>query len=321
MTNRFIKKVKLELFLLYKLFNPKYTPVCAGDFKCYLNYFKNRFFSGSLFEKINGFKFEGDDGFEIHVLCQKSDIWMMAWSLYSFLYFSGLKPSAVIIHDDGSLEDTDMNTLMSKFSNLRVMSRSDADNKVAGLLNNEKARRYRKEGHSLILKLVDIFVLSSAPKVMILDSDVLFFNKPEEIIKFIKGMSGSDALISGLPEVFDKFKILVNDEYLRRNGLIGSKIEFMNSGIILYNKSALSLDMLYQYFDNCLREYGDYFVEMTGWNCLIGQLKYNFLPVNKYIIKGEVAETTVAKHYTSGRRQELYAHGVDLVRLKIKNGK
>lgn len=313
---QFLKKIKLELFFIYKLLNPKYTPVCAGNLKCYANYFKNRFFGGSLFEKFNGFKVEGDDGFEIHILCQKSDIWMMAWSLYSFLYFSGLKPSAIVIHDDGSFDDMDKNALTSKFNNLKVISRAIADNKVTGLLNNKKAKLYRKEGHPLILKLIDIFVLGSAPKIMILDSDVLFFNKPQEIIKFVKGGFDSDALISGLPESFDKFKILVNNEYLRRNGLIDNKIEFMNSGIILYNRSALSMDMLYEYFDNCLRGYDDYFVEMTGWNCLIGQLKYNFLPFDKYILKGRVAETTVAKHYTSGRRQELYAHGIELLKNK-----
>lgn len=316
--NRLVKKLKLELFLIYKLLNPKYTPVCVGSLKCYSNYFKNRFFSGSLFEKFNGFKYEGDDDFEVHILCQKNDIWIMVWSLYSFLYFSGLKPSAIIVHDDGSFEDTDVSVLVSKFSNLRVISRPDADSNVLGLLTNEKAKLYRKEGHPLILKLIDVFVLSSAPKIMILDSDVLFFNRPEEVIRFVKGGSNSDALISGLPEVFKKFQILVDDEYLRRNNLINSKIEFMNSGIIVYNKSALSMDMLYEYFDNCLRNPPDYFVEMTGWNCLVGQLKYDFLSLDKYIVKGRVTETTVAKHYTSGRRQELYAHGIDKVR-KLMN--
>lgn len=313
---RFDKKIKLELFFLYKLFNPKYTPVCAGDFRCYASYFKNRFFGGSLFKKFQGFKFEGDDGFEIHILCQKSDIWMMAWSLYSFLYFSGLKPSAIIVHDDGSLGAADKSILTSKFGKLQVIPRKTADEKVAGLLENEKARHYRKHGHPLILKLTDVFILSSAPKVMILDSDVLFFNRPEEIIKFVKGESGLDALISGLPESFDKFRILVNNEYLKSHGLIDKKIEYMNSGIILYNRSSLPIDMLYEYFDNCLRGYGDYFVEMTGWNCLIGQLKYDFLPPDKYIIKGKISDMTTAKHYTSGRRQELYAHGIDLFKNK-----
>lgn len=312
--SKFAQKIKLELFFIYKLFNPRYTPVCKFNFKCYLDYFKNRFFGRSLFKKFQGLKFEGDDGFEIHILCQKSDIWMMARSLYSFLYFSCLKPSAIIIHDDGSFSGADTNALVSKFSNLQVVSRSYADNNVMAVLNNKKAKRYRKEGHPLILKLVDIFVLSSAPKIMVLDSDVLFFNKPEEIVRFIKRENDTEALISGLPELFDKFQILVNDDYLKRNGLINRKIEFMNSGIILYNRASLSMDMLYEYFNNCLRRYDDYFVEMTGWNCLIGQLKYEFLPFNKYIIKGRITETTIAKHYTSGRRQELYAHGLDLLK-------
>lgn len=316
--NKFAKKIKLELFFIYKLLNSAYTPVCKFNFKCYSNYFKNRFFGGSLFKKFQGFKFEGDDEFEIHILCQKSDIWIMVWSLYSFLYFSDLKPSAIVIHDDGSLNDDDKKMLISKFNNLQVISRETADEKIFNLLKDGKAKLYRKNGHPLILKLVDIFILSSAPKVMVLDSDILFFSQPKEIVQFIKGGTGLDALVSGIPELLDKFEIFVNNEYLTSRGLINKKIEYMNSGIILYNKSALTIDMLYDYFDNCLRDYSDYFIEMTGWNCLIGQLNYNFLPLDRYVIKGRVSDVTVAKHYTSGRRQELYAHGIDLMRKKLK---
>lgn len=316
--SRLIKKIKSEAFFIYKLLNPKYTPVCAGDFRCYVNYFKNRFLGTDLLKKFPGFKFEGNDNFEIHSLCQKSDIWILACSLYSFLHFSGLNPSAIIIHDDGSLDDNDKRVLVSKFSNLQVISRETADEKIVNLLESERAKLYRKNGHPLILKLVDIFILSSAPKVMILDSDVLFFKQPGEIIQFVKSSSGLDALISGFPESLDKFQILVNNKYLKSRDLVNKRVEYMNSGIILYNKSSLTADMLYEYFDNCSMNYHDYFVEMTGWNCLISQLNYDFLPLDQYIIKGRVSDTTVTKHYTSGRRQELYAHGIALLRKCLK---
>lgn len=317
--HKFFKRIKLEIFFLYKLFNPKYTPICAGKFGCYVNYFKNRFFGRTLLERLPAYKFDGNDSFEIHILCQKSDIWIMACSLRSFLCFSGLKPSAIIIHDDGSLGKADTILLVSKFDNLRVIHRKIADEKVMNFLENDKAKLYRKNGHPLILKLIDVILLSSAPKVMILDSDVLFFSRPEEIVKFVRGESGSDALISCLPESFDKFQILVKYEYLKNRGLEDKKIEYMNSGIILYNKSVIAPEKLYEYFDNCLRGYNDYFVEMTGWNCLIGQLKHDLLPPDRYKIKGPVSDTTVAKHYTSGRRQELFAHGIDLIKDKITN--
>lgn len=303
---------------MYKLFNPKYTPVCAGNARCYLNYFKNRFFDANLIKKFPSFKFQNTDNFEIHILCQKSDLWILICGLYSFLYFSSLKPSAIMIHDDGSLNDNDKNMLVSKFSNLQVISRKNADEKVANLLESERAKFYRKNGHPLILKLVDIFLMTSASKVMVLDSDVLFFSQPREIMQFVKGETGLDAVISGFSELLDKFQILVDNDYLKSRGLVNKKIEYMNSGIILYNKLALTEERLYEYFDNCLRDYDDYFVEMTGWNCLIGQLNYGFLPLDKYIIKGRVSDTTVAKHYTSGRRQELYAYGIDLMRKKLK---
>lgn len=315
--NGLLKKIKLELFFLYKLFNPKYTPVCAGNIRCYFNYFKNRYFGSYLFKKLPNFKIEGKDDFEMHILCQKIDLWALVWTIKSFMNYSQLFPK-IVIHDDGSFDSVDIGFLEAKFKNLKVIPKHEADKIIYDKIKfHNKTVAYRQKGHPLIIKLIDIFLLSRSNKVLILDSDVLFFNRPDEIIAFVRGQSNADALISGFPESFDKFQILVNNDYLKSHGLTNKKIEYMNSGIIIYNKSALTTNMLYEYFENCLRQYGDYFVEMTGWNCLIGQLNYNFLPLDRYIIKGRVSETTVTKHYTSGRRQELYAHGIDLIKKII----
>lgn len=312
---KLFKKAKIELFFLYKLFNPKYTPVCAGNFRCYFNYFKNRFFGKYYLKNLPKFNYEQTDDLEVHVLVQKDDIWPLVWTLRSFLFYSGLRP-AIVVHDDGSLDAGSIGILTSKFSHLRVISRAEADKTVFAWVRSELVLSHRKHGHPLILKLVDIFFLSRASNIMVLDSDILFFKKPAEIVEFIRGGQGPDSLISGLPATYPRFGLLVKKSYLDKYGLIGKDTELMNSGIILYRRSSVSEAMLYEYFENCMRKPGDYFVEMTGWNCMIAQTNFKFLPFDKYIIKGRILDTTVAKHYTSGRRQELYAHGIDLLKNK-----
>lgn len=316
MANAF-KKLKLELFFLYKLINPRYTPVCRFNFRCYANYFKNRFLQNFIMKNVPEFYTPAVDNFELHTLCQKSDIWPLVWTLRSFMFQSGLYPH-IIIHDDGSFDLADIKFLESKFDNLNVLRRSDADKMVFDkIAANEKALKYRKCGHPLILKLIDIFLLSKSEKILVLDSDILFFSRPVDIIEFVEGKKKENALISGIINSTSPFEILVNDGYKEKYGLISKKTEFMNSGIILYNKDSIALDKLYEYFENCQRDFSDYFVEMTGWNCLVAQTNHSFLPPDRYIIKGAINDKTVAKHFTSGRRQELFACGIDAARNKI----
>jgi hypothetical protein len=312
---KFLKKIKTELFFIYKLLNPKYTPSCAGDFKAYLNYFKNRFFIGSLIHSVPKFSFKAEDDFEVHILVQKSDIWPLIWTLTSFLFHSGLRPK-LVIHDDGSLDDKSCAILNSKFDNLEVIRRAFADKTINSELGG-KYLEFRKRGHPLIFKLIDIVLLSRSAKVMVLDSDILFFNRPEDIINFVKGSAPCEALISGIPDTYAKFNISAKGDYLAKYRLPAKGVEYMNSGIILYDRAKVTKKMLFEYLDNCTLPKEHYFVEMTGWNCLIGRLNFKFLPVDKYIIKGRISENTVAKHFTSGRRQEMYAYGIDKVRKEI----
>lgn len=315
---KFFKQIKTELFFIYKLFNPKYTPVCRFKFTCYLNYFKNRFCPSLLIRRAPVFKCEHRGRFEIHVLCQRKDIWPLIWALGSFLFFSKLCPN-IIIHDDGSFKYLDAELLKSKFNNLEVITRNEADEIIYATEKSEKILEYRRKGHPLIIKLIDIFLLSKSDKIMVLDSDVLFFQRPGEIIDFVNSKTNKEALISGLPEIFKKFEIRVDESYIQKYDLLNRKSEFMNSGIIVYNKQALTPEKLEEYFEHCLLKPNDYFVEMTGWNSLIAQLNYEFLSLDRYILKGQIEDQTVAKHFTSGRRQELYAYGIDIVRNKIKS--
>jgi len=295
-------KLKKELFYIKEMVRYGYGPLSL------LSYFKNRIFSWRIVKKIPRHKCERRDNFEIHMLCQKSDMIPAIWVLWSFLKNSQLCPK-IVIHDDGSLDKSSIDVFNEKFDNIEIIWKKDADELIDKMNVNPVIKNYRKNGHPLILKLVDILLLSRAEKVMVLDSDVLFFKRPEEVIEFVEGNSGKDALIS---QARGRFSIKTDSNYLKKHDLINKKVELMNSGIILYNKSSVSEDKLSEYFENCELNVSDYFVEMTGWNCLVGQTNYEFLPYERYIIKGRPDSNTVAKHFTSPRRHELYAYGIEM---------
>ena len=302
------KRLKVELYFLKRLFSQKY------GFLDYFNYFKNKLFGNLFLSKLPKYECSVNSDFEIHVLCQKKDAGMLRWALKSFLYFSELCPN-IIVHDDGSFDMKSAAILESKFTNLKVLFKSEADRLIKNYPGlPDYTRVYRNNGHVMIMEFFDLFLLSRSKKVMICDSDILFFKKPNEVIDFVNGKSSFDALIS---RQYGNYDLMVDKEYETKYKLIEKEAGFMNPGLILLNRNSLTLDMFAEYFRNTRREVKDYFVGMSGWGSLISQINFNFFPSDTYVIKYRPNENTVMKHFTSPRRYDFYAYGIDMVRKKM----
>lgn len=278
-----------------------------------LRYFKNKFFWRNLLKDMPKYRCFPKDDFELHILSQKQDIWGAIWTAVSFIYFSGLCPN-IIIHSDGSIDNETAKLVESKFNNLRVLLKKEADAIISKMDIPEIIKKIRNNKNKLIIKLIDVFLLSSSDKVMLLDGDILFFSRPDEIIDFIEEKSDYDALIS---QAKSTYPLSLDDNYIKKYNLFERGANKMNSGIFIYKKDKISLEKLVEYFHHTLEPEG-YFIEMAGWSALISQTNFSFLPQDRYIIKGPVSDNVVAKHFTSPRRHELFAYGIDLVRKKIK---
>lgn len=300
-----IFNIKNELFFIKETFRYGY------GWRGVLRYLINKFWRSKEVYNFKLPKHELIKGVEIHVLCQKKDSEMLAWSLFSFINESGVCPK-IIVHDDGSFDQTAIKKLERKFPELTVLPLKKADeliNTFTGL--TPKLLEFREHGHKLIYKLVDIFLLSQSGKVMVLDSDVLFFGYPNEILEFISGAGNCDSLISKHDGIYN---LKMSDDYLKKYNILKNNADCMNSGIIVYNKGVIGIAKLLEYFENTQRKPGDYFVEMSGWGCLIAQTKFKFLPPDRYYIKGKSNQNTIAKHFTNPRRHEFYIYGIDRVK-------
>ena len=252
---------------------------------------------------------------EVHILCQKRDVWMLIWALYTFLYHSKLSPK-IVIHDDGSFDSPSETALTKIFPHIEILSKEKADIRIAARNDIPSSiKEYRNIKNKLSLKLVDIFLLSEAEYVLVLDSDILFYDPPNEIIDFVSQKNAHDAVISWSPLTYP---LSSSESYNSRHDLIQKGILNMNSGIIAYKKKALTLESFLEYFEN-LSNPNDYFSEMTGWNALVAQSNFDFLPREKYIVKGDVQKGVVTKHFTSPRRFEMFAYGIDLARSYLRH--
>ena len=301
------KKIKTELFYTRKMLAQRRGPVQ------FFNYVKNKYFGLRMLKNMPKWDVKAVDDFEIHALSQKSMLWPLAWGLISFMYFSGLRPR-IVVHGDGSIDENTARLFESKFSNVKVLRKEEADKLISKLDDvDERIKKYRNGKNKIILKFIDPFFLGKAKSIMIFDNDILFFRKPSEIIDFIKNDTSHVAMISKGRD----YPLSISDRYAEKYDLYRWDAHKMNSGLILMRKNMFDLDKFTEYFDNTLEPEG-YFIEMAGWSSLIVQNNFVFLPIDKYIIKGGIKESTVIKHFTSPRRHEMYAYGIDKAREMCK---
>jgi len=127
---------------------------------------------------------------EIRVLICKKDLEMglnMVNSIRKHIQFENIP---IYFHDDGSLDDECKNILLN-IENCFIVNKDYADaniiDYIKGYTNCEK---YRLEKSRMSLwhkiKLFDFYFLSNSKNILCIDTDILFINKPKEIIELIE---------------------------------------------------------------------------------------------------------------------------------------
>lgn len=126
-----------------------------------------------------------EDTCEIHVLTSSDDVLNLMWALKSF-YHASERRYPLCIHDDGSLDDEHAAMLQHHFPDARVIDRERADADVLPTLEDyPHAHSFRAENH-LAPKLFDFVHYLEGDRMMLLDSDVLFFEEPTELLRRIE---------------------------------------------------------------------------------------------------------------------------------------
>lgn len=107
---------------------------------------------------------------------------MCIYALKSFLRFYA--DIAVVVHCDGGVDEKSISLLRRHIIGVRIIRRNEADNKISEMISSRSciaARKFRVN----YLQAFDYFFLSKAKKIVGLDSDVLFFKYPAEVIDWI----------------------------------------------------------------------------------------------------------------------------------------
>lgn len=122
-----------------------------------------------------------DRRFEIHVLTSRHDWLNLIWSLKSFYAASGRRYS-LCVHEDGSLDPFALSSLQQHFPTARIIRRHEADQRLARELEAfPRSLQFRKT-NLLALKVFDFISFLQAERMLLFDSDLLFFDEPTDFL-------------------------------------------------------------------------------------------------------------------------------------------
>lgn len=218
------------------------------------------------------------------------------WALYSLSHFSG-ESFDIVIHDDRSLTPNDMAALSHLFPGIRIVRRTHADEVVSGYLQRQRLDRSLAFRSALVfsLKLIDPFFFSTSDTFLLLDSDVLFFRRP-------------DALLLALEQSIPQFSADNGYRYCLSEGdlrsLLGQDcVSRLNPGVLTATRASFDPHRL----EGWLAHPGfwgsdgtaSYYAELTLWAMLTTLAGGRALP-DSYAICAPEPRKYVSGHYCGG---------------------
>lgn len=175
---------------------------------------------------------------ELHVLCYERDYLCALWALKSFYHFAQAR-MPLVVHLQGRATRLMKNRVQRHFPSARVVMQREADEVVEawlaarGLARLIEARRR----NPFMMKLTDFAVTCRAVNLLTLDSDIIFFRRPAELLA---------ATATGGPLPFSLFQrdpasaYNISEERARRE--LGVELApRVNTGITLSARGALDL--------------------------------------------------------------------------------
>ncbi|MBX4192189.1 hypothetical protein KW798_01760 [Candidatus Parcubacteria bacterium] len=253
----------------------------------------------------------GDFTYTIHLLCSHRDLDMLLWSLGSW-YQVVPQSGKVYIHEDGSFTHADRKLVERLLPHAEVVDFDWASERLSLWLKAAPSalqlRRDHKK-HILIVKLIDPQFTDENSTTLILDTDILWFKEPKELLVALHMQKTTFQYGGPTNEESTKFK---DGTSLRED------LRLLNSGIIAYPRSHFLLKDLEAYASSVIQDSAPHFIEQSGYAWILARGgSVDVLPKETYIIKPSVTESTIAKHYTGPRREEFWLEGVALLKDKI----
>ena len=249
---------------------------------------------------------------EIHSLVSNDDWLNLLWSLKSFYHCSGRRYS-LCIHDDGTLTAAARDNLRSAFPRARLIPRSEADPKLAAALASSPRSREFRAVNKFALKLFDFHAFLEADHLLMLDSDVLFFDAPSALLALADDVSSR--VNSFNKDWRNGYSI---DPETLRPFLDFAVPPLINAGLGVVHPDSLRADWIEEFLELPGITSLSHQIEQTIVALCSGRFGFQMLPAEYDVHLGPRDRTAPSRHYTGPLRPLMYREGIrELVRKGI----
>jgi hypothetical protein len=232
---------------------------------------------------------------------------MALWALKSFYYHAPVD-WPLVLHDGGGFTPAIRAALLHHFPNVRILDWDQATKAVEESLaqQNLSAIARARKSSALLRKLIDCKVLGCTQNVLLLDSDVLFFQTPLEVIE-----AGESNLN----------RFLFNRDYLSsysigpeqsRAGLGLELPDCINSGLGVFPTGLIDLKFIEEICASG-QVLLNSFTEQTLFALLAARSGFEYLSDRYAVLTGPVdiaAMGLVSRHYVSPVRNLFFDEGI-----------
>jgi len=244
---------------------------------------------------------------EIRVLTWKRDWVNLIWALKSFYHYAGVD-YPLVIHDGGLLPEQ-VGKLLNHFPNARFIPRAEGDEHFVHLLRErgfDRSADFRQKD-PLARKLFDFHLASSADYVLTIDSDVLFFRRPDQLLLPPEGLTRNR--YNRDYQDGNCWYSMPSDELNCAFGIRPPPL--INSGLAIVRRSTIDFSLI----EKCLGH-----PKLSNYNWLTEQTLHalcstvhgvEFLPP-EYQVGGPpgLGPGVVCKHYPGSFRHQMYTDGI-----------
>ena len=250
---------------------------------------------------------------EVHLLCYWRDDLPAVWALKSFYHFARVR-YPLVIHVQGRAPRRVFERLRKHFPAARVVSQVEADASVESWLKERGLTRLveARRASPFMLKLTDFPLTSSAVNLLTLDSDLVFFRRPSELL-----VAGREPLSSSLFQRDPASAYNIGEA--RAEEELGVRLApRVNTGVALYARRSLDLARCEEYLAHADVARPTGFIEQTLHAlCASAQDRVAFLPETYLVSLGKDVDLSplVMRHYAGPSRPLLTEEGMrELVR-------
>ena len=241
---------------------------------------------------------------ELHVLTSTADWLNLLWGLKSFYHYSRRR-YGLCIHDDGTLTASDRATLQHHFPQARLIDRPTADAQMSVLLAPyPRCLNFRNTNH-LSPKVFDFMAQLRGDRLLLLDSDVLFFQAPTALLRRI---DDPDYRLNTLNR--DVASAYTVDPTVVRSHLGFELVPRVNSGLGLIHKSSLRLDWIEEFL--ALPDIIGHFWRIEQTLMALGSSRFGveWLPPAYDVRLDRGIHASPCRHYVGKIRHLMYSEGV-----------